>query len=190
MSKSLSNILTVFKVAKIVAKVLFILGIVGAVGCLIGLASLITLYAASILLPAEFLDVIGDIDYAYGGCVVGIISCAAMSVWTFFAEKYFDGVIKSGTPFTLEGSKECFRLGLISLITSAAATVTSGIVMGVIAILTFPESVEFNSDISVTLSTGLFFMFLSMIFKHGAELRQTADELAAQKSSADDNRAQ
>ena len=163
MSKTLSNILTVFKVAHIVAKVVFILCIVGGAGCLVGL---VTLPFAGIFAPDKV-----PLSSGYFGCISGLITCAGEALLAFWAERYFKGVLCAGTPFTFEGAKESFRLGIASLIVSASLSVAIGIVSSLFLLLELSTVSEIEIGMSVSLSTGLFFLFLSMIFKHGAELR-------------------
>lgn len=167
MSKTLSNILIVFKVAKIVAKVVFILCIVGGAGCLIGLGTLplIPKDVAAELLAEEGVDIAS----ACLACATGAISCAGEAVFAFFAERYFGNVLAAGTPFTFEGAKESFRLGLISIIISVAVSVVSGMALVVYQLIS-SGGTEFDVNMSVSLATGLFFLFMSLIFKHGAEL--------------------
>ena len=172
MSKTLSNILTVFKVARIVAKVVFILCIVGGAGCLVGLFCLPFAEGAAELFFEENLD----LSSAYFGCIVGAITCAGEAVFAFLSERYFKNVLTAGTPFTLDGSKECFRLGVASLIVSAAISIVSAIVAGILLALAQMNVAEPYFSLSISLSTGLFFLFHSMIFKHGAELQKTSEE--------------
>lgn len=170
MSKTLSNILTVFKVAKIIAKVVFILSIIGGVGSLV---SLVTLPFASVV--AEIFEEGGAISsLTYSACIVGALECASEAICAFFAEKYFGHVLESGTPFTVEGSKECFKFGLISIITSASFCVAYGIVQGIFMLIS-QNTQGFEADVSISLTTGLLFMFMSLIFKYGAELTQKTE---------------
>ena len=167
MSKTLSNILTVFKVARILAKVVFILCIVGGAGCLVALVTLpFAENAAQMFLPSE-----AEIEFSsvYPACIAGLIACVGEVIFAFMAERYFAHVLNAGTPFTLDGAKECSRLGLASVILSAATAVLAGLMIPLVAIVAGNAS-ELDIEMSVSLSTGLFFLFLSLIFRHGAEL--------------------
>ncbi len=178
MSKTLSTILTIFKVAKIVAKVVFILCIVGGAGCLVGLA---TLPLLDLAIAAEFVAEEGiELGAAYLACVTGALTCAGEAVFAFFAERYFGHVLESGTPFTFEGSKESFRLGLVSIIVSGAVSVASGMALAIYQLMS-SGGAQLDVDMSVSLTTGLFFLFMSLIFKHGAELK--AVEQAAEENT-------
>ncbi|MBE6584593.1 MAG: hypothetical protein E7649_06440 [Ruminococcaceae bacterium] len=179
MSKTLSTVLTIFKVARIVAKVVFILCIVGAAGSLLGL---ITVPIASGVIPAELLgEQIIDVAASSIECTAGLITCLGEMFFAFFAERYFANVLKAGTPFTRDGAKECWRLGLASIIIAVATSVALGIASSVIMLLTQRIS-EFEADIS--LSTGLFFLFMSLIFKLGAEQQDPACEDTAQQETS------
>lgn len=179
MSKTLSTILTIFKVAKIVAKVVFILCIVGGAGCLVGLA---TLPLLDLAIAAEFVAEEGiELGAAYLACVTGAVTCAGEAVFAFFAERYFGHVLESGTPFTFEGSKESFRLGLVSIIVSGAVSVASGLALAIYQLIS-SSGAQLDVDMSVSLTTGLFFLFMSLIFKYGAEV-QAVDKAAQEQET-------
>ena len=181
MSKTLSNIITVFKVLRILAKVVFVLCIVGGVGSLIGLVML----PFSHLLSPEALSDFGiETAGAYSGCIIGIITSAGEAFFALFAERYFRNVLNVGTPFTFDGSKECFRLGIVSIIISVAVAIASGIVVAISSLLSI-EASDIDISASVSLTTGLFFMFLSMIFKHGAELVKSASDSAGEEERSE-----
>lgn len=181
MSKTLSNIITVFKVVRIVAKVIFILCVIGFAGCI--LAAVMLPFAISIL-P---LDILADkeIALAYPGCISGAIACAGEAVIAFLAERYCGNVLKANTPFTLEGSKECFRLGIASIIASVAVSVASGIAFAIFTVVT-QSSPDASFDASVSLTAGLLLLFLSLVFKYGAEVQSAAAKSEAKNSESSD----
>lgn len=173
MSKTLSAILTVFKIARIVAKVIFIVCIVGGVGCLLALciAPLLEIDFLKRILAEEGVQLAS----VYPACFAGLLTCAGEAVVAFFAERYFGNVLSAGTPFTHEGAQESFRFGLIAIIASLASSIASGIVLAILSIV-FSGLPEVDVSSSVSLSTGLFFLFLSLIFKYGAEMREGKQE--------------
>ena len=180
MNKTLSNILTVFKIAKIFAKVVFILCIVGSAGCLIALTTLPLV--ESVVSVQSLVEEKIEFSSAYPACIAGLIVCVGEAIFAFMAERYFGNVLSEGTPFTFEGAKASFRLGLASIIISVAASVIAGLAIAFAAL--FAENVsEFDVDMSISLSTGLFFLFLSLIFKHGAELQASVTEEPKQEDS-------
>ena len=182
MSKTLSNILTIFKVVRIIAKVVFILCIIGGAGCLLGLLTLPL--AESVLSSEMFLDEELSIAYAYIACMTGIIACIGEAVFAFLAERYFKHVINAGTPFTFDSAKESFRLGITSIIISVVTSIVSGIAAGMILLISSPNAEELDFSSSTSISVGLFFLFLSLIFKHGAEIYKFYTDAPKQEEQA------
>ena len=169
MSKSLSILQTIAKVARIVCKVIFILCLVGGIGCLLGLLVLLAFGRAAL----EGFDLLGETPFLTGtlGCITGAVACAGEAVVAYYGERYFAKELTAGTPFTKEGAKEIFRLGLIAIIVSFSCSVIVGIVSGIFLIFssTVPEG---ELSMSVSLGTGLFLLLISVIFQYGAELRE------------------
>jgi hypothetical protein len=119
---------------------------------------------------------------AYSGCIIGLIACVGEAVFAFLAERYFANVLTDGTPFTFGGAKECFRLGVASIIISVAISLISAITIFVFMLIQLYGK-DFDVDFSISITTGLFFIFMSVIFKHGAELEQASNETAAPQES-------
>lgn len=178
MSKTLSNILTVFKVVRIIAKVVFILCIIGGAGSLLTLISLP--FVGSFLSDSSLLDEGISLPSTYLGCIIGIIACVGEAILAFLAERYFKNVLNAGTPFTFDSANESFRFGITSIIVSVATSLISGICYLATSLLSSPTPSETNFSASVSISVGLFFLFLSIIFKHGAELQKIVIEEARQ----------
>ena len=89
MSKTLSTILTIFKIARIVAQVIFICCLIGAIACLIGAIALSTLES---MLPTEILAKEGiSLTDASLACFVGLFVCVGEAIISFFAKKYPEG---------------------------------------------------------------------------------------------------
>lgn len=183
MSKTLSNILTVFKIARILAKIVFICCIIGAVCCSI---ALLVLPMAEAVVPDVFTETGIDISAVYAAITVGIIACVGEAVFAFWAERYFKSVLDAETPFTFDGAKECFRLGIASLIISVATSIVSGIAAGIVTVLSKTNAAELDYSTSISLSVGLFFMFISMLFKYGAEQQK----LSAEEETKDEQSSQ
>ena len=179
MSKTLSNILTVFKIVRILAKIVFVLCIVGVVCC--SLAFLVLPMAESVVGEELFAETGVDFSVTYAVLAVAIVSCIGEAIFAFWAERYCKGVLAVGTPFTFDGAKECFRLGVASLIISLAVSIVSAIISAVVlAMLAISGGSGFETEFgsSFTLSTGLCLMFISLLFKHGAEQQKTLSEEA------------
>ena len=99
MSKTLSTILTIFKVASIVTKVVFIVSIVGGAGCLFGLCFLPIVGNLEAIFDSELQT---NVISSCASCAAGAVSCAGSAIFAFMAEKYFKRVTTDGTPFTFE----------------------------------------------------------------------------------------
>ena len=178
MSKTLSHIMKVFEVARIVAKVFFILGIVGVAGCLIGAFMLPLVEGLSRLgLFSE-----GELKMAvdYSSCWIGAITCAGEAAFAYLAQRYCRHVLDCGTPFTFDGAHECFRLGIAAIIISFAVSLVGAIAVAIFSLLLSMDVSVFSDGSSASITTGLFLMFLSMIFKHGAELEESSGEASIQ----------
>jgi hypothetical protein len=168
MSKSLKTIQTIVKVARVIAKIVMILCIIGVVGSVFALGATV---AANGLDSTGLLSSVTKGDM-YFGSITALIACAAEIVLSFLAIKYFDNELAAGTPFTFDGSKELFRLGLINLAVGFGVSLLQVVVSGIIW-LYFPE-MELVTEESFSMSTGLFMMFLSLVFKYGAEVSSPA----------------
>lgn len=173
MNKTLSHILTIFKVAKIVAKVVFILCIIGGAGCLLALLCLPLV--GDIISSGPLFEEGIHLSSAYVACTIGAIACVGEAILAYLSERYFKNVLTAGTPFSLDGAKECFRLGIASIIVSVAVSILSGIIFFVFPLFSASMGAESDFNASFSLSTGLFFLFLSLIFKHGAELQKSSE---------------
>ncbi len=176
MSKSLKTIQTLSKICRILSKIVFICCIVGAVLCIIGLAGLgmgadnsvklggVTVYG--LLQDVEGLDT--KLICAISAQV--LVFAIAEAIVAKFAEVYFKNELKTGTPFTFEGAKEMRRLGILAIALSLAAAIIAGIIVTPLG----AEEYQISGDVAV--GTGLMLLVLSVIFKYGAEVAQSAEQ--------------
>lgn len=181
MSKSLSTIQTIFKVLRIIAKVVFIICLVGAICSAVGLLILCLVP----FMPHNVTDIISkETDMGIAAmcvaCISGIVACVAEAVVARFCEIYFTHELEAGTPFTYEGSKEIFRLGIISIAVSFGVSVLLGILIGIAQLISGATSIDI--DTSTSIGTGLVFIFLSVVFKYGAEITQNEKESEEQQN--------
>lgn len=171
MTKTLKTIQTIMKVGRIIAKILLVLFIIGAVLSLIGFLLLIagvdTLVGFITEANAEV-----DIGDCYFNCIWGCISGVANAVLAWLAIKYFNQELSVGTPFTFDGAKELFRLGIINLSVVLGLSVMQTLIYGIIWIY-FPTIETSNTEFSF--SAGLLMLILSLVFKHGAEISSPYD---------------
>ena len=173
MSKSLKTIQTFSKIGRIISKICFILSIIGAIGCLIAILSILgtkdlkfegqTMIGIIETSGVTFVTVVFD-------CCQGLISCIGSAVLSKFAVIYFTNELDDGTPFTYNGAKEIFRLGILSIAIPAGISIALSIAFTVTKLFwpQLDESALVNDSISITV--GLMLIIMSFVFKHGAEL--------------------
>ena len=173
MDKSLKIIQTIAKVGKVLCQIFFVLGIIGGVGSLVGLLSLGLMQGLQ--MDEEILQYIGefemplDMPTLYFGCIVGVLACVGECVVIKFFQKYLEKELKAGTPFTFEGAKELFKVGIISIAVTVIGSVLMGTTYGIFSTLN-PSMVELNYEFGFDIGAGLAMMFFSVIFKYGAQI--------------------
>ena len=176
MSKTLSAIQAISKIAKVISKVIYICCIVGVVGCIVGIIVLSTGIQGFRLMGEDLSVLIFNksglnsetlINY----CIAGLITCTAECILCKFAVRYFDNELRAGTPFTYEGSKEILRLGILTIAIPIAAAIATGIACGIFsAFFSGAENLEHDNADSVTM--GVLFIMASLVFRYGAELEK------------------
>lgn len=177
--KTLKTIQILSKIGKILSKIIYICCIVGFAGCILGTIGMIiggqavksdgmTLQS---ILKTEANVTEGTV---WSAIVVGII----LSVGEFFlarmAYKYFENELKIGTPFSKDGAKELLRLGISAIWISLVALILAQISQEIFAHFMEAEKLDLDGFESVTL--GVMFIIMSLIFKHGAELSEEKSE--------------
>lgn len=189
-SKSLKTIITLTKIAKVLSMIMFVLLIIG-LACM--LLTLLFIPAMTEMLKnvdwetfsqnfsadefAAFKAVFGSFDpqniasWASKALICGAIICAAQAVVAFMAYRYFKRVLEAGTPFTFNGADELKVLGIVSLCVSFGLSIVSSIIMSGVQ--------QFELSLGSGLAPGIAFLVVSVIFRHGAELREKAEPAAA-----------
>lgn len=177
--KTLKTIQVLSKIGKILSKIAFICSLVGFCGCVAGMISL-ALGAETLKLGGLTLKSILQKDAAtgmgtvYGAITVGLILCAGEAVLSKFAEHYFKRELADGTPFHLDGAKELFRLGILTIIIPLVSRTIAEIAYAVISrVMTDVAPLQMNESSSVTL--GIMFIVMSVVCKYGAECTEPAE---------------
>ena len=174
MDKTLQTIQKLSKLGRILSKIVKIICIVAAILCAIGLILL--------AVGADQVVKLGDvairalvendgeqaIESLYAALVGAILLLAGEVVVAGFAARYFRHEYEAGTPFTREGAKEMKRLGILSLVIPIAAAILASIANQVIS---HGES-AFSANPEVSVTAGVLFLVVSVIFKYGAEIRE------------------
>ena len=172
-SKTLGTIQSALKVAKIVCTVAFVCSLVGGILCLVGFVC--AGFPDSLKLGGVTIHSIvsnsSEISQGtlYGTMAAGAIMCAASCVVCKLAARYCAHELEAGTPFTLEGAQELFRLGICTICVPLGGTVAAGICRAVVSnyLVGVPE---LNMDGSGFVSFGVALLFASLLCRYGAEL--------------------
>lgn len=170
MEKTLKIIQTLAKVAKVICQVVFILSLIG------GISSLVSLIALGIVHGLNFdekllkffveVDEKMNMPTLYFTGIVGVLGCASSCVTAKFTQKYLEKELETGTPFTLDGSKQLLKTGIIVLVVPAITSALVGIVYGIFYFF-LPTTQE--AGVSVDIGLGVAMIILSVVFKYGAQ---------------------
>lgn len=176
-SKSLQTIQTLNKIGKVLSKIVFICCLVGAIGCIIGIAS-VGLLGVDEVLKIDGVSIHGLIEKKaemsiatlYVTMFVGMAMCIAEVVVSRTAHRYFSNEVEEGTPFTFAGADELLHLGIIVITVPLGTTIACAIGVGIVsALIEGVDKVELGNGVSLTL--GIMFIVMSVIFRYGAELK-------------------
>ena len=180
MGKTLNTIQTIMKIGKVLSIIVFVCCIIGAAGCVLGILGLAIASAVDTLTLWKIIMAISEgkggvltVGGAYFLCIMSAISCIAEAVIAYLALRYFKKELAAGTPFTFEGSKELFRLGLINICVVFGLALFEEI-FGVIIWGVWGVTDVYEGSASV--STGVWMLLLSVFFKHGAEIAQSREQ--------------
>ena len=167
------------KLGKVLSRIAFVFAVVGVCGCVAGLLSVD--FGSG--LPIKLCDVTlhGLIDADYGFNIKSItatlfgwlVVCAGEAVLAWFAARYFRNELAAGTPFTLAGSRELLRLGILTLALPTGCAVVGSIVEGIVAGFLAVEkasAMDLHFDNEASLVLGVMFLLGSLLCRHGAAL--------------------
>ena len=188
MKQTLSIIQALAKAAKIICQVVFILTIIGGVSSLLSLGGLMI---AQIINGETFLKILSmteetinvetiNVETMYFSLATALVACVSTCVMAKLTQKYLENELDAGTPFTVDGANELFRLGIIQLIVSAATSILVGTAFVVLSIF-FPNLQEVEFDIDLT--AGIIMIVMSLIFKGAAQSIEAKDLTRGEQSS-------
>ena len=172
--KTLVTIQKLVRLGKILSKIIFTCCIIGICGCVAGIISLAagleTLRIGSVTLGG-LVEKSAEMSMGsfYAAMAVGIILCTGEAVLSKFALLYFRHELEDGTPFTLEGAKEMFRLGVLTVCIPFGSLLLAVITHGVLAQY-LPDVAELKLDCDGSFALGVMFILTSLICKYGAEI--------------------
>ena len=171
--EKLKTIQKIFRVLGIFTKIAYWACIVGACCCAAGLLFLALSQMTGLISP-EAAKALADVEVgmypqAYGSVLIGLVN-------TFFSflvvrrwRNYFKAEEEDGTPFNEETGKYLFDVAKYSLIMGIVAFVISVILDGL-----FLGGGKTGIDVKFTvdISSVIFTMFLSLVFRYGAEVAE------------------
>ncbi|MBQ7499936.1 MAG: hypothetical protein IJT91_03485 [Clostridia bacterium] len=191
--KSLKTIQTLAKIAKIISRIVFIVSIVMLCLSVLGMVSvavggdavLETTNSNMKMVIAEFDK---DLSVADLYCTFGlsILISAGSILVSRFAVRYFENELKAGTPFTAEGAKELFSLGIMSIAASLVTSVVGSILISICKKYNGGELI-FEGNNSGSIILGIVFLIFSVVFKYGAELRHNRQDANNYPDNGGDN---
>lgn len=170
--KTLNTIQTLSKIGKILSKIIYICCIIGFCGCIVGIAA-VAVCGMSLNGLVLFETGMG-IGTLLAAIAVGLVYCIGEFFISRMAYRYFENELKAGTPFTFDGAKELRHLGIsviwISVVTAVIAEVAQGVIY---QFLNDTERLSFEPFDAVAM--GLLVIFISLICKHGAEVKADSE---------------
>lgn len=184
--KTLKTIQTLSKVAKILSTIVFVCSIIGCVSCIIGA---VCLGAGGAILQAggyDFAKLIQEssgmtVETLYATMACSVILCAGEIAISKFAQLYFKHELEAGTPFTLNGAKEMMRLGIIIVSVSLGTTIVAAIVYAIIKAVNANVG-KYDVGNYTSIMTGIVFMIISLLLKHGAEVSKDGEYITESES--------
>ena len=176
------------KIGKILSAVIFVFCIVGFCFCIAGILILAfgigAVQIGGVTLHGLIAENSGmSVPTVYAAMSAGLVLCAGEAVLCKFAEHYFARELVDGTPFTLRGSKELMRLGILSIAVPVAAVILCAIGIA-IARAAVPEIGEVNFDGYASAGIGIMLIVLSLFCRYGAEISEAKEIPAEQEQPA------
>ena len=199
-SGSLRAIQVLAKIAKVLCMIIFVLCVIGAVFSILGTVALVAVKNVQVRghALAELVESKAGVQYWVGvaGCGFAALCCILEAVVAKLSHNYFCREVEDGTPFTFGGAKQLMRLGITIIIIEFAIALGAFILTAVItktnalnlemlqaaaakysqekvSPMDFKANVGFGSIGSY--GVGIAFIIVSVIFRHGAELREAAE---------------
>lgn len=177
---TLKALQTLAKIGKILSTIVFIISIVGASFCLLGILCLAIIPDGFTIGGTTVHGLIEQkADWSLPTCylalVQGVLLCAGEAVLAKFAERYFKRELDAGTPFTLDGSKELMRLGILAICIPIGTSILAAIVYGIFRAVT-KDVTDPDIDNSTSIILGVMLIVGSLLCRHGAEVSEKPSE--------------
>lgn len=178
--KSLKVLQTMGKIGQILSKIVWICCVVGICGCAVGIvvlaggATVLRLGGES--LQALILEASGyHVATLYTIMAAGMVLCLGQLLLGRRAERYFAHEVAAGTPFTLDGAKELWDLGIATICIPLAALILAEIVQGVLTSV-LPEAEKLDLEGGTSIVLGCVFLVVSLLCRCAAEQLEKRQE--------------
>lgn len=177
--KTLNTIQTLSKIAKVFCKIIFICAIIGLCGCIAGILSKYFGFEAFKLGGVTIQGLIQDkANLSDGELYADMFKGAVYSIGTLilfgFAGSYFKRELNDGTPFTFDGAKNIFRLGILTICISCAEKIVYTIGYSIIS-KRFADVSQSELEAGGYVGIGIALIIISLLCKYGAESMQNKD---------------
>lgn len=169
--KSLKIIQTLAKIGKIFNNIVYIFSIVGACLCAVSLVTLPLTGKESVPSGSVKIQGLAGTPIMYACLAVLTVVFIGAAIVCKFGVNYFQNELADGTPFTIKGSKELLRLGILNIVFSVAVTVIRGILLAVASHF-YSGLPAFEMGNGSTIRTGIAMIILSLFCRYGAELTE------------------
>lgn len=172
--KSLKTIQTLSRMGKVLSTIVFVCCLVAFGGCLVGLVGLAagfeTIRLGGVSIKGIIRNTSGySVGTLYAAMAAGMLLSAGEAVLAKFAAHYFDRELADGTPFTTDGARELWRLGILAIVLPLGTQTLAAIVHAVIArTVSDVAPLSFGNTGSVAL--GILFLVTAQICRYGAEI--------------------
>ncbi len=178
--RSLKAIQLIHKIGMILSKIVYICCIVGLCACLVGAVAMgigeYTLKLGGMTLHS-FLQ--SEADVGIGTIWIALIGGAVLCIGEYIVSKkgyaYFKNELDAGTPFTADGTKELFRLGIYTICVPIITTVAVEIIGAVICEI-IKDSERLDVGYSDNITLGVMLIFASLICSCATELIEKKNE--------------
>ena len=172
---NLKTIQKIMKVMKVITRIGYVMCVVGGSICLVSILVLLVLDKTGLMadedVKAMFMFQNTVTAVAYCGCLVGLCQTAFGALITRKWNRYFTMEQNDGTPFVKESAEFLFSAAINELILGFVAFIVSLVIIAVFEVTNGEIDFPFDLKLSFDIVTVLFTMFLSLVFRYGAEVR-------------------
>lgn len=190
--KSLKILQVLAKIGKIASKVVYICCLVGFCGCIFGIIAL-AVGADVVKVSGVTLEVLlkreadTSLSTVYTAIASAILLCAGEACVAKIAERYFKNETERGTPFSIEGAKELFKLGVCVIAIPLCSLVLANIIQEIMA-AAMTDVVKAKLEGWSSVGLGAAFIVMSLMCRYGSELKDKSGNADAAETEIKDDK--